>query len=490
MEFTEGRKRLIIIGTSLVFIAVNTLFVANEFYWFTLFPLVIVLLAMFFLSLDKVFLLTAFFTPLSIDISFKDAGLVLTLPTEPLLMGMLLLLLLKFLYQNPFTSRVWFHPVSIIIILQLIWMLVTSVTSELPGVSFKYLASRIWFVVPLYFLAILVFQDQKRIRQFLLLFLVPLAGVVIYTTYQHSLLGFGGRAAHWVMYPFFNDHTAYGAILAMFLPVGIAFTLDKEYDRSVRLIFAILTTIILLGLILSVSRAAWLSVFAAMVFFLILRFRIKFKVLALVGLGLIALILTFQNQIIERMAKNTQESEESDIKRHAQSMSNITTDASNLERINRWKAAQRMIEERPFLGWGPGTYQFVYAPYQHSTDLTIISTNAGDMGNVHSEYIGPLCDSGIIGGILKLALVIAVIAFTLKVLHNEKLDPRLRIYLMAVFLGLTTYYVHGFLNNFLDTDKASVPFWGFTAIIIAIDIYHSEARKIIKPDSDQEILPG
>jgi hypothetical protein len=43
---------------------------------------------------------------------------------------------------------------------------------------------------------------------------------------------------------------------------------------------------------------------------------------------------------------------------------------------------------------------------------------------------------------------------------------------LALLLGLTTYYLHGLLNNFLDTDKASALFWGFTAAIVAIDIYH------------------
>ena len=42
---------------------------------------------------------------------------------------------------------------------------------------------------------------------------------------------------------------------------------------------------------------------------------------------------------------------------------------------------------------------------------------------------------------------------------------------IVIFLGLTTYLIHGFLNNFLDTDKASVPFWGFAAILVALDIY-------------------
>jgi hypothetical protein len=39
-------------------------------------------------------------------------------------------------------------------------------------------------------------------------------------------------------------------------------------------------------------------------------------------------------------------------------------------------------------------------------------------------------------------------------------------------MGISTYFVHGFLNNFLDTDKASVPFWGFLAMLVCIDVYH------------------
>ena len=49
---------------------------------------------------------------------------------------------------------------------------------------------------------------------------------------------------------------------------------------------------------------------------------------------------------------------------------------------------------------------------------------------------------------------------------------------LVAITGLVTYYLHGILNNFLDTDKASVPFWGFTALLVAIDVYYrkSEAK--------------
>ena len=68
-----------------------------------------------------------------------------------------------------------------------------------------------------------------------------------------------------------------------------------------------------------------------------------------------------------------------DIEGHVKSVSNVTTDPSNLERINRWKCAARMVSERPVFGFGPGTYVFKYSPFQKSDEITLISTFAGDM---------------------------------------------------------------------------------------------------------------
>ncbi|MCE2711522.1 MAG: hypothetical protein LW688_03175 [Cryomorphaceae bacterium] len=49
-------------------------------------------------------------------------------------------------------------------------------------------------------------------------------------------------------------------------------------------------------------------------------------------------------------------------------------------------------------------------------------------------------------------------------------DKEHRILIMAIILSLTTYFVHAFLNNFLDTDKAAVPIWGMCAMLIALEL--------------------
>ena len=175
-----------------------------------------------------------------------------------------------------------------------------------------------------------------------------------------------------------------------------------------------------------------------------------------------------------KLEKNRQDASQ-DFDKHIESISNISTDASNLERLNRWGAAFRMFQERSFFGWGPGTYSFQYAPFQHSQEKTIISTNMGDRGNAHSEYIGPLCESGVLGTLTFVAIIIATLftGFRLYYTINDYETKRL---VLVILLGFITYIVHGALNNFLDTDKASVPFWGFIAMLVAIDVFHKNGE--------------
>ncbi|MGE5424563.1 MAG: O-antigen ligase family protein, partial [Syntrophothermus sp.] len=190
---------------------------------------------------------------------------------------------------------------------------------------------------------------------------------------------------------------------------------------------------------------------------------------------LVGNFLLFQNQIFDRLEKNKQGSS-ANFMEHIQSISNISTDDSNLERINRWASALRMFNDRPVVGFGPGTYQFQYAPYQRAEEKTLISTNFGDKGNAHSEYIGPMAEQGLPGVIFVVLVLVFTILTGIRVYKNAK-DRQVRILALVILLSLITYFLHGTLNNFLDTDKASVPFWGFIAILVSLDLY---AEKKVK----------
>lgn len=42
---------------------------------------------------------------------------------------------------------------------------------------------------------------------------------------------------------------------------------------------------------------------------------------------------------------------------------------------------------------------------------------------------------------------------------------------MSSIMALSTYFIHAFLNNYLDTDKAAVPIWGICAMWL---VYEAE----------------
>ncbi len=486
---TEKSKIVWVYLITALFLVVNFyLILEKNVYWFFLLPIVLVIFVYYLVSLDKIILFITFLTPFAVELRDMEGGLGLSLPTEPLMFGVLLLFVANLIFEQRYDSKISKHPISYIIYASLFWMFFTAILSELPLISFKYLLSRLWFVIPFYFVTAIMFKNRKNIDRFIILYMSALCVIIIYTLIQHSKYSFEEDAGHWVMSPFYNDHTAYGGALAFFLPSAFGYLFFPGISKTKRL-FALIAVIILsVGLVFSYGRAAWISVAAAIVVLVFVLLRVKFYVLAVSFMILVGTFFTFQHQILDRLSKNKQDSS-ANFAEHIQSITNISSDASNLERINRWQAAIRLYTERPIVGWGPGTYQFVYSPFQSSQEKTIISTNLGDKGNAHSEYLGPLAEMGIPGLLIIIILITYIVIVGLRVYKTG--DKKIKFLSLMVLLGLITYFTHGFLNNFLDTDKLSVPVWGFTAILVALDVYHgprgdkSENRSITQGNNNE-----
>jgi len=468
----SSKRNFLIYSIAVLFVIINSLLVYHEIFILNLLPLVFLFLLLAFLALDKLFLVIVFLTPLSIPLKEVIPGLSvnLYLPTEPLLFGLMILFVFKLGYEKQVDRRIFTHPVSIAVYFNLIWIFITSFTSTLPIVSFKFLIARIWFVTGYFFLAAYCFKKPENVKWFFKAYLAGLFFVIIYTLINHAKFGLiNQEAAHSAVHPFYNDHTAYGAAIAMLIPVVFAFLFSFGRKGSVyKIRWTFLLIFLSFAMVFSYTRAGWISLAGAFIVYLIIRFRVKLSLLIMTCGILIAAGYMFRNDILMELEENRQDSS-ADFTEHVQSISNITSDASNLERINRWKSALKMFREKPFLGWGPGTYMFLYAPFQRSADKTIISTNFGDLGNAHSEYIGPLAESGVPGTIS--FLLIVVTAFYTGIRAWRKLRGTWYGSLaLGVLTGLTTYFIHGLLNNFLDTDKASALFWGFIAVLVMLDI--------------------
>lgn len=446
------------------------------FFWldqplFSLFPIGMMLIYFAIYQTEKLFLAIAFFTPLSVNIEEFSQSFGLFLPTEPLLFG-LMLLLSAIHIRNPFLDqRIWKHPIVITVLLFICWIFISSITSSHLIVSFKFLLARLWFFIPILFFGTYFFRKEANRINFLWLFVIGSCITIVYTLLHHAQYNFGEKEGHWVMTPFFKDHTIYGAIVALILPISISLYWYKKQSVLLQAILVSMITLIFVGLYFSYTRAAWLSIIIAVFVGIIIHYRVNFKFLF--GIGMISLLVIFfkWDSIEMELARNKNQHDTESFNERFQSATNVTTDASNLERINRWSCAISMFKERPIFGYGPGTYAFEYAPFQEPENLTIISTNFGDLGNAHSEYLGALSEMGIFGLLTFLAVVVAIFYSAIKLYHQYPIsDRKNRTIVMGIILALTTYFSHAFLNNFLDTDKAAVPIWGMCAMLIVMGL--------------------
>lgn len=447
-----------------------------EYYFYLLIPVILFVVVLLFINIKIAPFLIAFITPLSVTYTIKE--LAISLPSEPLLIFIMLLFVWEVFFTNRYDKKVLKHPVSIAIYISLAWTFVTSVFSVDYLVSFKYLLSQFWFIIPCYFVVIPLFRKFKNLKNFFLCYVIPLSVIAIVCIGLLSTENFALSYAHYVMQPFYNDHTAYGAVLALFVPLSFVFVIGNEKltpNIYWRIFSTIVFIVLVLGLILSYSRAAWASVLAAIGVFVVVKMKIKLKTI-LIGIGIVgAFVLIFWSSILGMLQQNNQDSSGNMVE-HMTSITNISTDDSNVERLNRWACALAMFEERPIVGWGPGTYKFIYSGYQKSYNLTQISTNAGILGSTHSEYLKPLSEQGFFGTIAVLILYLTTVCIGLKVYHKAE-DKAVADLALFLVLSLVTYYVHGVFNNFLETEKLAVPFWGLTAMIVALDIYYPKKNK-------------
>jgi O-antigen ligase len=475
----DRQNKFLLWGMLISFVALNTVMLAMEIYYVPLIPAVLLFIALAIVSIDKFLLAIVFFVPISFPLSALTEGLSINmfLPTEPLLAGLLLLYVVKYLRGDRIDIRVLRHPVTLAIYFHLAWLFITSITSSDPLVSFKYLLSRLWFIVGFYFLASQLFRQEKRMYTYLWLFIIAFTGIIIYSLINQVQYGLTNQMmAHRVSKPFYNDHTSYGAVLACLLPILVAlFMFIKREEINTRFLMFLLILLFLFATVVSYTRATWVSILGSIGIWAIIKLKIRFEIVLVGAIVLVGFFLSIRTQLMVQLEQNRVESS-GEFTEHVQSISNISTDQSNLERINRWSCAIRMWKDRPIFGFGPGTYQFEYGRYQRSYEKTLISTDFGTMGSAHSEYLGPLSEAGIFG-LLSVLLVLGTTIYTGIRVHFTAKRRAIRIFSLAVLVGLFSYYLHGLMNNFLDTDKLSALFWGYTAMLVAMDVYHRDTEE-------------
>jgi len=412
--------------------------------------------------------------PLSVGVSVLGEAEV-QLPTEPIIGLLMLLLIASTAGFAGLRSDLWKGVINSLLALEIVWLVVCTLNSEILLVSAKYTLIRICYAGVFFYLALQWMRKEKKPEQLILLYVAGMALPIVNTMVRHGALDFLPQTSYYMPKPFYNDHTVYGACLAFVIPMiaMLAFyNLRKAISPFQKYGFLILL-ILLLGVeFLSFSRAAWLSLGGALGLYLLIRWKATGATfLALLVAGGVTLFAA-QDLIVEKLSATEAISSKGDVEDHFKSITNIETDASNKERINRWKCAVRMGVDRPVFGYGPRTYKYFYGRFQVREDMTYTSTFNGTKGHAHSDYLAFLAECGWVGFLLHIALFVTVVMKGLNVIRECQHEYH-RIIAIGALMGFFTYFIHGIFNGFMEEDKmASLVF-----VSMAIIVYVGEQKQ-------------
>lgn len=398
-------------------------------------------------------LLAAALTAFSVEILLPGTGSAVQAPTEPVILileGIWLLLLARGLrLQLP--PRALAMPVAATLLLVFLSCLYSAHRADCLKASLNLL----WYVVFGLFLAPSALRDEKDFARFAAVFSIPGALVAAYYLVNIARAGLTVDTSNEAALPFFTEHGTFAAYLCFALPMAV---LNVLWSRRAgpRFLFGTVTLVLFAGILLSLTRAAWLGFLAAAGTALYYSLRSRRGKAMAVGVMAAALAIGAAGVIRSTSALSEQ----------AQSITNVKTNISNLERFNRWAAAWDMFRAHPAGGVGFGVYKHHYYEFRR---VRLATTESGPRAGAHSLYLSILSETGVAGALVAIFFVTALLSVAGATLRRARSlgPPGTRVLQMTVALlaGLASYAVHNLFNYYPSSDKVALPFWAFVGAL-------------------------
>ena len=143
-------------------------------------------------------------------------------------------------------------------------------------------------------------------------------------------------------------------------------------------------------------------------------------------------------------------------------------DVSFMERIYRWVAASQMVQDRWFLGFGPGNFYNFYQSYTVSSFETYVSDNP-EMSGVHNYFLMIMVEQGVIGFCLFFGLCICLFVKGEDIYHKLK-DETDKAFVMAIMLSLMAIVLNILMSDLIEVDKIGSLFFINIAMLVNQDM--------------------
>lgn len=462
----------------LVVVTVSVLLsVYFENYLIFLFPATILGITIISEDYRRLFYLLFILLPFSVEFYFEGPGLGADLPSEPVMLalsGITMLLLIKNNFSFP--KKYVTHPIFILIAVHIFWIFITAINSTYPLISFKFLAAKVWYILPFFILPLLFAKEATELEKSYRTLYIFLFTVICIVLFKHSFHGFSFAATYEVVQPFFRNHVSYAAICVVCLPfVWAFFRINKLEGKPNRLMY-IIFIVFVAGIYFSFTRAAILSMFIAWGAWYIIRRRwVKH---ALFISSFVAVILTLFLSIDNKYMDLAPDFEKTITHHEFDNLIEATyklEDISSMERVYRWISGIEMLKDKFWLGFGPGSFYSNYKLYSISSFQTYVSNNP-DQSGIHNYFLMTWVEQGFIGFLIFVALCFWLLIEGENLYHTIP-SPRDKIIIMATNLGLIIIFSMCLINDLIETDKVG-PFFFFNAAILLFYSGKVNAREL------------
>lgn len=428
-----------------------------------------------------VFYLLFFLIPFSSEFTLPN-GFQTDLPSEPLTVGLMFIYLLYSIrYYRQSRWEFLKHPVSILLLLHLTWILMTAVLSTDIFVSFKFLLAKMWYIVTFFYLAGSILTTPKRVKWFFWCVFSGLLITVIFVTIQHATYGFAFKDVNKAVVPFYRNHVSYASIMSIFFPfIWLARRWYSRYSNG-WWILVIGTLIVLLAIQVSYTRAAYIGLFAAAGAYYVVKYR--FTRLVVLGAGFGAIVMAFYFFSNNTYLDYAPDFEKTVTHYEFDNLLAATAkgeDISTMERVYRWVAGFHMVRDHPMFGVGPGNFYNNYHKYTVSAFATYVSDNP-DRSGIHCYYFMVLVEQGFLGALIFIVLCAWILLLGERVYHSYS-DAETRNVIMMTLLSLISILVILIVNDMIETDKVGSFFFVYLAILVNFDL------ALGKSSSEEEIV--
>lgn len=410
------------------------------------------------------FFLAVSLLPISRTVEF-GSGLSLSFPTEPLLIFLSLVVPIEFVYGKKKRSDLLTKPIVLALFLYLIWIGITTLTSQSPLLSVKYLLAKSWFVIPAILGSVVYIQSWKDVKRILWIFHGVLSFTILWTLMRHSVSGFAFDQVNFTMTPFYPNHVDYAVVITMFLPFNLWLYSEATTRRTKR--YLLLSTVVfLLAIYLSYTRACYVAVcFEVIVYFCLKMRGMKLAIplaFALV-IGLVGFLL-HENQYLQ-YTPSTSTVMHDEFSDHVSSTFE-GKDVSSMERIYRWVAGGHMIADKPWVGFGPNGFVPNYREYTVFIFETWVSDNP-EQSTVHNYYMLQAIELGIPGLLLFLTIIILFFLRVERYYGQEKNNLKGR-FSLALGVSMSSIVINNIFGDLIETDKIGFFFFILIGLLIIL----------------------